>query len=568
MKVSKQDACAPSGRTVDWRQINWHEIYQNTRRLQARIVKATQEGRWGKVRALQRLLTHSYSGKVLAVRRVTENQGKRTPGVDNVTWSTPEAKSTAVMSLTQRGYHPLPLRRIYIPKSKGGRRPISIPIMTDRAMQALYLLALQPVAETTADGHSYGFRVGRSTADAIECCFKHLGGKTSAEWVLEGDIKGCFDNISHTWLLDNIPMDKSMLRKWLKAGFMEQGSFNPTDAGTPQGGIVSPVLANMALDGLQTLLQRTFYKRTVKIISGKKAKPSQKVNFVRYADDFVITGSSKELLEDRVKPLVRGFLKSRGLELSEEKTRITHVVEGFDFLGWNVRRYENKLLITPSKENVKGFLRKMRKIVGTNKATGQADLIQELNPVIRGWANYHKHAVSTKTFSDVEHAVWQKLWQWSKRRHPNKGGRWIKNRYFRIENGRAWVFAASGENKGRTVTYRLYNVKDTKIVRHVKIRAEANPFDPMWEPYFEERSLSNLLKRAEGKKAKQQMLKKQKGKCPICRRMLDEHPHVHHQIWRVFGGDNLGITNLVLVHETCHKQIHSRKVSVAKPVAA
>jgi RNA-directed DNA polymerase len=217
MKAS-ENACAPSGKTVDWRQIEWHQVYQNTRRLQARIVKATQEGRWGKVKALQRLPTHSYSGKTLAVRRVTENQGKRTPGVDDVTWSTPEAKSNAVLSLRQRGYQTMPLRRIYIPKSKGGKRPISIPTMTDRAMQALYLLALQPVAETKADTHSCGFRTGRSTADAIGHCFIQLAGPKSAEWILEGDIKGCFDNISHAWLLDNIPMDKFDAQEMAEGG--------------------------------------------------------------------------------------------------------------------------------------------------------------------------------------------------------------------------------------------------------------------------------------------------------------------------------------------------------------
>ena len=567
MKVSKQDAGAPSGRTVDWRQIEWHKVYETTRRLQARIVKATQESRWGKVQALQRLLTHSYSGKVLAVRRVTENQGKRTPGVDNITWSTPEAKSTAAMSLTQRGYHPMPLRRVYIPKPKGGKRPISIPTMTDRAMQALYLLALQPVAETTGDTHSYGFRTGRSTADAEENCFAQLCKVTSAQWILEGDIKGCFDNISHAWLLDNIPMDKSILRKWLKAGFMELGSFNPTNAGTPQGGIVSPVLANMALDGLQTLLKRTFHPRKIRI-EGRRVERHPKVNYVRYADDFVITGASKELLQDQVKPMVREFLKTRGLELSEEKTKITHVEEGFDFLGWNVRKYGNKLLVKPSKENVKGFLRKVGKIIGANKTAGQVELIKILNPVLRGWANYHRHVVSSKTFSKVEHEIWRKLWQWSRRRHPNKGARWVKNRYFHREGRKNWVFAASEKDHGRTVTYHLYEIQSTRIVRHAKIREEANPFDPNWEMYFEQRILSKLSQGLEGQRVKRRMLKKQDGKCPICRQMLEESSHMHHMVWRVFGGDSLGVDNLVLVHETCHRQIHSQGNSVVKPVAA
>ena len=210
------------------------------RRLQARIVKATQAGRWGKVKALQRLLTHSFSGKALAVRRVTENQGKRTAGVDRVTWETPAQKATAIARLRQRGYHPRPLRRVYSAKSNGGRRPLSIPTMHDRAMQALYLLALDPIAETTADPNSYGFRSCRSPADAIEQCFTTLAKPTSPVWILEGDIRACFDAIDHSWIERHIPMEKAILHKWLKAGFMEKGVLHPTEAGTPQGGICAP----------------------------------------------------------------------------------------------------------------------------------------------------------------------------------------------------------------------------------------------------------------------------------------------------------------------------------------
>jgi RNA-directed DNA polymerase len=222
---------------VDWPAINWQSVHRNVRRLQARIVKAEQEGKPGKVQALQRLLTHSFSGKALAVRRVTENQGKRTPGVDQELWDTPQKKTTAINSLQQRGYHPRPLRRVYIPKSNGKMRPLGIPTMKDRAMQALYLLALAPLAEVRADPNSYGFRPERSTADAIDECFMVLSKRNSPQWVLEGDIKACFDRISHEWLVAHIPMDKVMLRKWLKAGYMEQGVRYATDAGTPHGGI-------------------------------------------------------------------------------------------------------------------------------------------------------------------------------------------------------------------------------------------------------------------------------------------------------------------------------------------
>lgn len=311
--------------TTDWRQINWNQINRTVRRLQARIVQATRAGRWNKVKALQRLHTHSFSGKALAVRRVTENHGHRTPGVDGDTWATPEQKMEAIRRLRQRGYRPLPARRVYIPKRSGKRRPLSILTMTDRAMQALYLLGLDPVAETTADHHSYGFRVGRAPADAIERCFKLLSKYDRAEYVLEGDIRSAFDRISHPWLMAHVPMDKAMLHKWLKAGYMEQHVFHATDDGSPQGGPISPVLANLTLDGLEGLLAE-HYPRTTK--AGQRAK----VNLARYADDFLITGATKELLEEEVKPLVERFLRERGLELSSEKTVVTHVGDGFDFL--------------------------------------------------------------------------------------------------------------------------------------------------------------------------------------------------------------------------------------------
>jgi RNA-directed DNA polymerase len=269
---------APFHGVTDWHAIDWQPANHNVRRLQVRIVKATQEKKWGKVKALQRLLTHSFSGKVLAVRRVTENQGKNTPGVDKITWNTPHKKINAVYSLRQRGYHPQPLRRIYIPKKNGKKRALGITVMKCRAMQALYLLALDPVAETTADPNSYGFRPQRSTADAIEQCFTALGNRQTAQWILEGDIKGCFDGISHEWLLTHIPIEKAMLKKWLKSGYMEKNVLYPTKEGTPQGGIISPILANMTLDGLERRLRERYPKTTVKGIAAK-------VNFVRYADD-------------------------------------------------------------------------------------------------------------------------------------------------------------------------------------------------------------------------------------------------------------------------------------------
>jgi RNA-directed DNA polymerase len=308
----------------DWHHVPWDQAHRVVARLQTRIAKAVKNGNWRKARSLQMLLTRSTSAKAMAVKRVTENTGRKTPGVDGQTWSDPETKWQAVRTLGDKGYKPKPLRRVLIPKANGKKRPLGIPVMRDRAMQALHLLALDPVAETTGDPHSYGFRRERSTADAIAQVRNVLSRGSSPEWILEGDIKGCFDNIGHEWLVSHVCMDRTVLRKWLKAGYVEGGCLYPTHAGTPQGGIISPVLANLALDGLQDELSTLF--RTV-----REARTA-KVHLVRYADDSVITGSSRELLEERVKPLITRFLAERGLTLSEEKTAITHVTEGFDFL--------------------------------------------------------------------------------------------------------------------------------------------------------------------------------------------------------------------------------------------
>ena len=408
-----------------WHDIQWRKVHQNVRRLQARIVKATQEKRWGKVKALQHLLTRSFSGKAVAVKRVTENRGKRTPGIDGVLWKTPEDKIAAVRNMRQHGYRAQPLRRIHIPKSNGnGKRPLSIPAMDDRAMQSLYLLALDPIAETTADPNSYGFRKGRSPADALQQCYIVLAQKNSAQWILEGDIKSCFDEIDFRWLREHIPLEKTMLNQWLSAGFVDQQQLHPTMSGVPQGGTISPVTANLTLDGLEPLLRQQFPRHQ-----------GHKVNLVRFADDFIITSSSRELLEQRVKPLVTSFLAGRGLRLSEHKTRVTHIDDGFDFLGQNIRKYNGKLLIKPAKSSVKSLLAKIKQVIRKGRQAPTDKLIVILNPIIRGWANYHRHMVSKRTFANVDHLIFQMLWRWARRRHPNKCKQWVKDRYFPPSTG-------------------------------------------------------------------------------------------------------------------------------------
>jgi RNA-directed DNA polymerase len=389
-----------------WDAVDWRTIEDNVRRLQARIVKAVQQKKWNKVKALQHLLTHSASGKLLAVRRVTVNDGRKTPGVDGELWDTPHKKLQGVISLTARGYRPMPLRRIYIPKANGKLRPLGIPTMRDRAMQALYLLALDPVAETTADQNSYGFRQGRSCADAIEQCFTSLCHKNPS-WVLEGDIKGCFDNISHQWLLDNVPLNKAILHKWLKSGYLEKQVFYDTISGTPQGGIISPVLSNIALDGLERRLREVFPVRG----RGSERGRAAQVHLIRYADDFIITGHSEELLRMTVKPLVESFLAERGLVLSSEKTLITHIEKGFDFLGQNIRRYPHgKLFIKPARKSVVSVLAKVKQIVREYLGSTAHLLINRLNPIVRGWVNYHRHVVSKRVFARLDAAIFRMLW--------------------------------------------------------------------------------------------------------------------------------------------------------------
>jgi len=551
---------------VDWNAIDWRKVKRTVRRLQARIVKAQREGKRGKVKSLSRILTRSFSGRALAVRRVTENRGKRTPGVDGKLWNTPRQKGEAIRELRPERYRAKPLRRVYIPKSNGKKRPLGIPTMQDRAMQALFLLALDPISECTADGVSYGFRQKRSTADAMEQCFRSLTMKSQGKWVLEGDIKGCFDNISHSWLLENIPIEKRALRQWLKAGYMEEGQLFDVHAGTPQGGIISPVLANMALDGLEGLLNGRYkLRRRVKGVWQWVTPPdkqNRRVNLIRYADDFIITGDSKELLEDEVKPLVQAFLAERGLMLSEEKTHVTHIDEGFDFLGFNLRKYRGKLLCKPARKSVKRLRAKVRELIRTHRTVPARVLVAKLNPILRGWANYYRHVVSAKTFSDVDSYIFWSLWRWAKRRHPKKGARWIKRKYFGRDHDRDWTFFGTLQDGQRQYLFRLSN---TRIKRHVKIKNDANPYDPAWAEYFAKRD-SKLVRNSMMLTWTHRQLWLLQGRiCPHCGQSIDytsEDPRfmvtvdLHHIVPVRQGGSDC-LDNLQLLHAACHRQIHA-----------
>lgn len=545
---------------LDWHAINWRQTHRHVRRVQVRIVKAWQAGMKRKVRALQFILTRSLGGRAVAVKRVTENHGKRTPGVDQVLWNTPERKAQAVAALRHRDYHPQPLKRVYIPKSDGRKRGLSIPTMKDRAMQALHLLALDPIAETTADPNSYGFRQGRAAADAISQCYCDLAKTTSAQWILEADIKACFDELSHQWLLTHLPMDCVTLGKWLKAGYVDRDNWHPTETGAPQGGIISPALCNLTLDGLEQMLREKFAP------TERTGKQTQ-VHVVRYADDFIITGRTRELLAEEVRPAVESFLAERGLELSPTKTRIVHITEGFDFLGTHLRKYDGKLLIKPSKKSVKQVLSKITTVLKRNLHAGVEKLVGMLNPIITGWAHYHRPWVSKQTFHRLDREINRQVWRWAERKHPTKRRGWIKQKYFSASATRSWEFGRTRtQPDGKKETVRLAKAEATPIRRHIKIRQEANPYDPAWETYFEARAGQQMEADLKGRRKLVQLWMEQKGRCPMCDQQITKATgwNLHHLQWRVKGGTDV-MANLVLLHPNCHRQVHSRGITVVKP---
>jgi RNA-directed DNA polymerase len=382
--------------------------------------------------------------------------------------------------------------------------------------------------------------------------------------VLEGDIRACFDELSHDWLLAHIPMDKAILHTWLKAGYIERNVLHLTDAGTPQGGICSPVIANLALDGLEARLRTAFPR----YVWNGHTQVCPKVNFIRLADDFVIPGATKALLEDAVKPLIEAFLKERGLHLSPEKTVITHMAEGFDFLGQHLRTYAGKLLIKPSAKSIKTVLRNVRGVMKANKSAAAGSLIcPVVNPIIRGWAMYHRHVVSANVFQSVDHAMFQALWRWAKRRHPQKGAQWVKARYFHTVGERHWVFSGKARGPtGQLQAVHLFTPHSLPITRHTKIKGEANPYDPHWELYLEQRLALKMAASFKGRRALLHLWQRQGGHCAHCGEAITPITgwHSHHRVWRSHGGRDTA-DNRVLLHPACHYQVHHAPGSMCRP---
>jgi len=545
-----------NNQTVEWKDINWRKLERVTFKLQKRIFRASERGDVKAVRKLQKTLINSWSAKCIAVRRVTQdNQGKNTAGVDGVKSLTPRQRLSLVGRLKLTG-KVKPTRRVMIPKLGTTEiRPLGLPTIHDRALQALVKLALEPEWEAKFEPNSYGFRPGRSCHDAIEAIFININQK--AKYVLDADISKCFDRINHKALISKMqtyPTLSRQIKAWLKAGYMEGKELFPTKEGTPQGGVISPLLANIALHGMEERVKQ--YAETLK---GSKRDNRRTLSLIRYADDFVIIHENLGVVQ-KCQEIIADWLNDLGLELKPSKTKITHTLNevngntGFEFLGFHIQHHKVgnyrcaknrygtplgfKTLITPSKTKIKTHLAKIAEVIDTHKNAPQATLISKLNPIIRGWSNYYSTVVSKKTFSKVDHLTYDKLRAWARKRGK---GDINKDKYWRTVGNRNWCF--STEDGLELITH-----DSTPIFRHTKVKGEASPFDGDWIYWSKRRG-----EYPETPTRVSKLIKKQKGICSHCGLYFSSTDIVevdHTKPISLGGKDTL--ENLQLLHRHCH----------------
>lgn len=546
----------------EWNTIPWRELEKSVFKLQKRIYRASKCNDIKKMHNLQRLLLKSTSGRMLAVRKITQdNRGKKTAGVDGKANLNQKERLQLAYSLDIKEKAE-PSRRVWIPKpGKTEERPLGIPTITDRAKQTLVKMVLEPEWEAKFEPNTYGFRPGRSCKDAIEAIFIALGRKTA--FVLGADISGCFDNIDYHALLEKLnttPTLKRIIKGWLKAGVMEDRKFKPTKCGTIQGGTISPLLACVALYGLEQNIKEELKEELCQHMKKKYGSGAYKhvlnsIGVITYADNFVILHESKELVL-KAKILVEKWLNTIGLELKPSKTRISHTINslsgekpGFDFLGFTVRQYQvrnkrgYKLLIKPSCKSVKQHTSTIKMKLKKMRGVPQEAIIKELNLIIRGWCQYYTSVVSSRIFSKLNCIMFEKLWKWAVRRHHNKGKRWIKRKYFRKYNNDNWRFMTSNG-------IHLIKHGDHAIKRHVKVKETKSPYDGDWT-YWGSR-LSKIPWRST---RVIKLLKLQQGKCNYCHLQFrfEDLAHVHHQDRNRCNND---MKNLSLLHKHCHDQLH------------
>lgn len=563
----------PQDEPLDWHSIDWAGTEENVRRLRQRIFKATQEGDLGKVRNLQKLMLRSRSNTLVSVKRVTQqSKGRKTAGIDRERALTPQARARMAVDIDQQTqpWRAKPVKRIYIPKSNGKQRPLGIPVMRDRVVQARVKNALEPEWEARFESRSYGFRPGRGCHDAIQAIFNTAKGKAAKrQWVLDADLAAAFDRIDHDHLLSSVGRfpARELVRQWLKAGVVDDGRFTRTDEGTPQGGVISPLLLNIALHGMEEAAGVRFATRKGTVMWAAKGTPI----LVRYADDLAVFCTSKEEAET-VKLRLGEWLEPRGLRFNEEKTRILHVSEGFDFLGFNVRRHGDSLIITPSKDAVKRVRNRLRSEMQDLLGQSITVVLRRLSPIIRGWSAYYRTVVSSRTFSAMDSYAWKLTYKWAKRTHPKKSKRWIVSKYFgrfnRSKNDN-WVFG------DRATGAHLPKFAWTSIRRHQLVKGKSSPDDPTLGDYWSQRRKTRTPPPMD--KISLTLAARQKGICPLCGQALivgaeyepdgphewidwfdamKKRLHKHHFTYRRNGGSD-EIKNLRLVHSECHRQHHA-----------